>query len=175
MSDTSSTLFSNAVQQQLVDLSRASVERIQHCVDQLSPEQIWWRPGPGQNSIGNLLAHVTGNLQQWVVDGIPQQANERDRPAEFDELRVDPPDELIDTLKRTVQEAESVILSLSPGQFMEPRCIQGFNVTVLGVATHSVTHLVGHTHQIVTLTRLQLGESYHFQLQPDEPRRSTPL
>jgi hypothetical protein len=32
-----------------------ALDRIKHCVGQLSDEQVWWRSHSGMNSIGNLL------------------------------------------------------------------------------------------------------------------------
>ena len=34
--------------------------RIQECLDRLSPEQIWWRPSEENNSVANLVLHLTG-------------------------------------------------------------------------------------------------------------------
>ena len=44
-----------------------AVQTIKHCLNQLSDEQIWWRPAASMNSIGNLLLHVGGNLRQWIT------------------------------------------------------------------------------------------------------------
>jgi hypothetical protein len=33
------------------------MRKIEHCVGQLSDEQVWWRPREGMNSIANLLLH----------------------------------------------------------------------------------------------------------------------
>ena len=41
--------------------------RIRECVESLTDEQIWWRPNPASNSVGNLLLHLNGNLGQWLV------------------------------------------------------------------------------------------------------------
>ncbi|HEY1809894.1 MAG TPA: DUF664 domain-containing protein, partial [Acidobacteriaceae bacterium] len=57
--------------------------RLRACVESLSDEQIWWRPNPSSNSIGNLLLHLNGNVRQWLVDSFNRQEDHRDRPAEF--------------------------------------------------------------------------------------------
>src|SRR5438552_3239842 len=46
-----------------------ALDRIKHCLAQLSDEQVWWRPQPSLNSIGNLILHLCGNVRQWVVSG----------------------------------------------------------------------------------------------------------
>jgi hypothetical protein len=45
---------------------------------------------------------------------------------------------------------------------------------VLGAIFDSVSHLVGHTHQIVYITRLQLREKYKFQWEPKTPEQQGP-
>ena len=42
--------------------------RMRSAVESLSEEQMWWRPNPASNSIGNLLLHLDGNVRQWLVD-----------------------------------------------------------------------------------------------------------
>jgi hypothetical protein len=39
--------------------------KIEHCLSQLTDEQVWWRPHESLNSIGNLILHLTGNVRQW--------------------------------------------------------------------------------------------------------------
>jgi hypothetical protein len=54
---------------------------------------------------------------------------------------------------------------------LEPRRIQGFETTVLAALFDSVSHFVGHTHQIVYITRLRLGDAYRFQWVPATPEQ----
>ena len=156
-------------------LLNQSVSRIRHCVGQLSQEQIWWQPGPDLNSIGILIRHLAGNLNQWVVDGVPQRENARDRAAEFESDERGSPAELLDNLSLVVDAANCVIETLTDGDLEQARGIQGFDVTVLGAVMHSVPHFVGHTHQIVLLTRMQLGAAYRFHWDPNAERGKVPL
>ena len=59
--------------------------KIKQCVDQLSEEDIWWRGHESDNSIGNLLLHLSGNIRQWIISGIGGQTDARNRPKEFAE------------------------------------------------------------------------------------------
>ena len=47
-----------------------ALETIRHCVDQLSDEQVWWRPAKRMNSIANLMLHLAGNIRQWIIAGV---------------------------------------------------------------------------------------------------------
>ncbi|MCA9019399.1 MAG: DUF1572 family protein, partial [Planctomycetaceae bacterium] len=84
-------------------------------------------------------------------------------------------DELTELMTQTVTEAGSVLHSLSPEALLETRQIQGFTVTVLGAVSHTVPHFVGHTHQIIYLTRLQLGKAYQFDWSPNSQQKRVPI
>jgi hypothetical protein len=57
--------------------------RLKECVAPLSEEQVWWRPNDASNSIGNLLLHLNGNVDQWLIASFNNSEDQRDRPAEF--------------------------------------------------------------------------------------------
>lgn len=158
-----------------IHLLEQSVRKIEHCLKQLDSDQIWWRPAPELNSIGNLILHICGNLNQWAVNGIPDLKDERQRDLEF---RADislSVDELTGLMNQTVAQAAAIIHSLSPEKLLETRQIQGFTVTVLGAISHTVPHFVGHTHQIIYLTRLQLGNAYQFDWSPGSQQKRVPI
>jgi len=57
--------------------------RIVDCLGRVSNEQIWARGAENENSIGNLVLHLCGNVRQWIVSGVGGEADVRDRDAEF--------------------------------------------------------------------------------------------
>ena len=175
MTDQDANELLSGLQAEWIHLLDESVRRIQHCVNQLSHEQIWWQPGDGQNSVGSLLRHLAGNLNQWVVVGVRQLPDSRDRAAEFESPIRESTEQLLVHLCHVVDSAKSVLKSLRPNEVTQPRQIQSFSVSVLGAIMHSVPHFVGHTHQIGQLTRIQLGDKYVFQWDPDGPRYVVPL
>ena len=61
---------------------RTWLERALACIDQLTDEQLWYRPNPSSNAIGNLVLHLVGNLRQWILGGIGDVPDTRDgRPS----------------------------------------------------------------------------------------------
>ena len=149
----------------------SALARIKHCLDQLPDEQVWWRPQPALNSIGNLVLHLVGNLRQWIVAGLGGATDARDRPAEFAERGPIPKDQLLRSLEAAVSEATGVLTRLSARQLLETRRIQGFDVTGLTAIFDSVPHFRGHTQEIVHMTRVQRGEAYRFAWQPATPEQ----
>lgn len=156
-------------------LLEQSTSKIRNCIRQLSDAQIWWRPLPELNSIGNLMLHLAGNLQQWAVNGVQDVPDHRDRQAEFDANHAGSGEQLFERLCRIVEAASDVIRDLSGPQLVASRDIQGFTLTVLGALQHTIPHFVGHTHQIVLLTRMQLGKDYGYHWTPELPRGKVPL
>ena len=61
----------------------AAHQRIEHCLEQLGEEELWWRPQPGMNAVGNLLLHLAGNVGQWITSAVHNRASTRNRPGEF--------------------------------------------------------------------------------------------
>ena len=152
-----------------------ALERIKHCLGQLTDGQVWHRSQPGLNSIGNLILHLCGNLRQWVVAGIGSAPDVRNRHAEFAEWGPLPKDELMRSLEAVVEEAKRVLVGVDARQLAQPRHIQGFDVTGVAAIFDSVPHFRGHTQEIVHMTRLQLGDAYKFAWTPTTPEQGAPV
>lgn len=143
-----------------------AMTKIEHCLSQLTDEQVWWRPQAGMNSIANLMLHLSGNLRQWIVVRIGGGEDRRNRPAEFADRSNRPKAELLKILRDTVEQADGVLKNLSPSQLLESRSIQAFEGKVIDAILHCVPHFVGHSQEIIHLTREQLGERYQFNYVP---------
>ena len=147
----------------------SALAKIKHCLGQLTDEQVWWRSHPSLNSVGNLILHLCGNVRQWIVAGLGGAADGRDRPAEFAERGPIPRDELLRNLEAVVDDARAVLARQTARQLLEARCIQDFDMTGLAAIFDSVPHFRGHTQEIISLTRLQLGDAYQFAWAPTTP------
>ena len=153
---------------------RGAAERIEHCLNQLSDEQIWWRPRPEMNAIGNLILHLCGNVGQWIISPIEQTPANRNRPAEFAHRDPIPRAALLERFRNTIHHATSAIGSLSaPQQLLEPRRVQGHDTCILAAIFHSVCHFEGHAQEIVSLTRQMLGDQYKFLWVPSTPEQQS--
>lgn len=153
---------------------REAQERIQHCLGQLTDEQIWWRPGESQNSIGNLVLHLCGNLRQWIVAGIDGGEDLRNRPQEFSERGPIPKSELLSRLESVVGDAAKTLATLAATELLKVRRIQGFEISALAAIFHTIPHFRGHTQEIIFRTRLALGDRYQFAWQPQTPEQGAP-
>jgi Protein of unknown function (DUF1572) len=152
----------------------SALSKIKHCLSQLTDEQVWWRSRPSLNSIGNLILHLCGNLHQWIVAGLDGVADARDRVAEFSELGPIPRGELLRRLEAVVDEAKEVLGRLTATQLLAVRRIQGFDVTGLAAIFDSVPHFRGHTQEIISMTRSQLGDAYKLAWAPATTAQGAP-
>ena len=152
-----------------------SCKKLQHCLRQIDFEQCWWRPANGMNSIGNLILHMNGNLRQWAVAGLLGGGDSRQRELEFLSERSSTISELWELTEVTVDEAARSIGQFDSQRLTEIVQIQGFDVTVLQAILHTTAHFQGHTHQVILLTRLQLGARYHFEWNPGNSSQDLPM
>jgi len=136
--------------------------KIEHCVRQLTDDDIWWRPSEQMNSIGNIILHLCGNVGQWIVAGLGGAPDVRNRPAEFAERRAIPGDELLSKLRSVVDEAKAALQRCDAENLLRSRHIQHGEVSGLHAASHCVSHFVGHSQEITYITRMRLGPNYKF-------------
>ncbi|MGD0465025.1 MAG: DUF1572 family protein [Tepidisphaeraceae bacterium] len=142
------------------------MRKITHCVDQLTGDQLWWRPKPDMNSIANLMLHLSGNLRQWIVAGVGGESDIRNRPMEFADRSNRPKGEILGILADVVSEADKTLSRLTPDQLLSRRRIQGYDTTVLAAVTDTICHFRGHVQEIIHMTRIQLSEKYRFDFVP---------
>ena len=133
-------------------LTREYPTKIQRCLDVLPSEALWRRDDESENSVGNLLLHLSGNVRQWIVSGVGGAPDARRRSAEFD-ARGGSASELLSGLLATLREADEVLASLDESALGERRRIQGRDVNVLDAVYHVVEHFSMHTGQIILLTK----------------------
>ena len=134
-------------------LVREYPTKIQHCVDVLPADALWRRDDASENSVGNLLLHLSGNVRQWIVSGVGGAPDARQRSAEFDAREGGGAHELMAGLRGTLQDANAVLSSLDAASLAEARRIQGRDVNVLDAVYHVVEHFSMHTGQIILLTK----------------------
>ena len=138
------------------------VPKIERCLQQLTDEQIWWRPNKESNSIGNLILHLCGNSRQWIIAGLGNNPDDRVRDQEFAQRAVIARDELLSHLRNTVAEVHTVLKGLDPHVLLEHRTIQGKNVDVLEAVFHVTEHFSMHTGQIILLTKQLTSSDLRF-------------
>jgi uncharacterized damage-inducible protein DinB len=152
-------------------LLQVHLPRIEACVRELSPEQIWWRANPVSNSVGNLVLHLEGNVRQWIVSGLGGTLDRRQRDQEFSELGPIPRRTLLARLRKAVTDADRVMRKLNGVALARTYSIQGFRVTGLRAVFHVAEHFSHHAGQIILLTKMLCGKDLKFTHLPGERKK----
>lgn len=108
--------------------------RVKTLAENLSPEQFWQRPYPYGNSFGNLVLHVTGNLNYYIGARIAETGYVRDREREFTDGQAEPQDKIL----RRLDEAVATVL-----KSLEAQTEQSWQAEYTAVGVNDVTNRFG--------------------------------
>jgi uncharacterized damage-inducible protein DinB len=139
---------------QRLQLSQKDIAR---CLDKLTGDQQWQRRGDYENSIANLLLHLEGNMRQWILHGIDNQPDIRQRDAEFTLEPTTTPAAARTRFNTTLDEATRIIAALPADRLLEVIDPQptgtARHATILEAIFKVVGHVEMHTGQIILLTK----------------------
>src|SRR5580658_7234683 len=110
---------------------------IEGCLLKLDTDQVWQGP---QNSVGNLVLHLCGNVRQWIGSSLGGQPDVRQREREFAADSRVSTEELRLLLNGTIGDAVAILKDLPPARLTERVATQDGERTVLEV----IYQVVGH-------------------------------
>ena len=128
--------------------------RIVLCVGHLSDTQLWHRANAHVVSVGNLVLHLAGNVEQWINSTLGGEPDARERSTEFLEQGPLLRTELLGRFSQTMDRARNVIGSLQEADLVRTWPVQGFRESGAGIVLHVVEHFSYHTGQITLHTKL---------------------
>jgi hypothetical protein len=137
--------------------------RVDHCLSELTEEEVWWRQHEGNNSVGNLVLHLIGNLGQFVLSGVGGQADTREKEKEFAERKPIPKVLLKNQLREALTAADKTLATLSESRLLDTTTVQGRERRVFEIIAIVVEHFALHTGQIIYITKLKTGKDLKFQ------------
>ena|SRR5580658_674896 len=132
---------------------------IEDCVLRLDSDQVWQGP---QNSVGNLVLHLCGNVRQWIGSSIGGAPDVREREREFAVSSRMGTQELLLLLNGTVGDAVAILEGLAPDRLTERVATQDGERFALEVIYQVVGHFQQHAGQIIFATKLLTGEDLKF-------------
>lgn len=147
--------------------------RLRSCVEPLTAEQVWWRPNPASNSVGNLLLHLNGNVMQWIVRSFNRQEDKRDRPAEFAAQGGLSAAELLNRLDATMEAVRAVLARLTEADLLAFYDMQGYHVHGLDAIYQVVEHFGLHYGQIVYIAKSLGGKDLGFYSELNKTGRAS--
>jgi uncharacterized damage-inducible protein DinB len=152
--------------QEFIETSRIFLSdflpKLKRCAEDMTDEDLWWRPNEESNSAGNLILHLCGNMRQWILNSMGDARYERDRDAEFSERGPLPKEKLIATIDSTVFDVDKLLSRLPTSTLLQRFPVQGYNPSRLEAIYHVVEHFSYHLGQILYIYKLRTGRDPGF-------------
>jgi uncharacterized damage-inducible protein DinB len=147
-------LFTQEFTEQSLVRFEENTPKIERCVSELTEDELWQRPNASSNSVGNIILHLCGNITQYILSGLGNTEDKRERDKEFTATSILNKEELVKKLKSTVENAARTIRNLKEDEMLRMRSIQGYELSAIGIIIHVVEHYSYHTGQIIFWTKL---------------------
>jgi len=147
---------------QIILRMKENTPRIEKCLAELSEAEVWQRPNPASNSVGNLILHLCGNITQYAISSLGNRPDVRDRDAEFAAKEGFSKSELLEELTSTVNQAVETIRLSSQEELLRVRTVQGFEMSGIGIIVHVCEHYSYHTGQIAFWTKILKNKDLRF-------------
>ena len=150
----------SVIQSSLADYFRTMVQqKVHELVEPLSSEQIWRRPFPYGNSIGNLILHLTGNLNYYIGAQIGGAGYIRHRDLEFSDSGK-AKDEIMKKFDDAIVAVVGVVSAQSDADWSAPYQAERPDAsTRFGQFLACAGHAYHHVGQIIYLQRELLRAS----------------
>jgi hypothetical protein len=144
----------SVVQSSLSDYYRMIQAKIHELTAPLSFDQLWTRPYPYGNSVGNLILHLTGNLNYYIGAQIAGTGYVRHRDLEFSSTGK-PKDELLGDFDRVIETVVATIGKQSDGDWSAPYFgeLESEAKTRFNAFLRCAGHAYHHVGQIIYLQR----------------------
>ena len=151
---------SAVIQSSLSAYYRMIQTRVHELAEPLSDEQLWTRPYPYGNSVGNLILHLTGNLNTYIGDQIGGTGYVRDRPLEFTDAGKSKA-EILRAFDQTIETVVATIAKQSDDDWSAPFYgqLEAESKTRFSAFLSCAAHAYHHVGQMIYLQRELLGEA----------------
>ena len=133
---------------------KRGLNRIDKSLQSLDESDLWKDFNPHLVSVGNIILHLIGNVNQHLVAGLGRGDYTRHRDREFVDKPCIAKGELLDRLAETVGRAIGVLEELVGDDLEDTYTIQGMQYTGTGDVLAVLEHFSYHVGQIVFATKL---------------------
>ncbi len=141
-----------------IEKLKQMLEFVGSSISRLTDEQVWHKDNSNCNSIGNLILHLCGNVEQWIGHGIGGAADHRQRDAEFAAQGGQSKAELAERFDSTIDRAIAILTALPACRLLEKINPQDGEVMILEAIYRVIGHLQQHVGQILMMTKQLTGQ-----------------
>lgn len=144
----------------LIHYLRDFQKQIQKLLHQVPEEKLWFRPYPYGNSLGNLVSHITGNVENYIGAQIAHTSYVRDRPYEFARARHDSREEILAKFDAAIERFVTVVQQQSITDWSLPFQDAGLADVHnrFDILLRCTMHIHHHLGQMIYLRKAILGE-----------------
>jgi len=141
------------VRKSLIDELETLRDEVRQAADSLTDQQLWQKPIEPGNSVGNLILHLTGNLNHFIGAQLGGTGYVRDRDREFSGDQRVPRESLLANMDKAVTTFRKVVSGLSADQLAATHPTEKFG-SVLKTLVHLVAHSALHRGQVSYILRM---------------------
>ena len=141
-----------------------SRQRLIGIVNQLSDEDLNWRPNAQSNSITNLVLHICGSLHERYGHNITGEPSTRNRAAEFDTSATRSKADLLQMIEPAFALVDEVLGRLPLPSLFDTTTIRDRQRTLLDLIATTTAHTCEHLGQIIYIAKIRLGPRYQYLL-----------
>jgi hypothetical protein len=143
----------DVVRLSLVNYFRMLQSRVHELIAPLPAPELWVRPYPYGNSIGNLVLHLTGNLNYYIGAQIAGTDYVRHRDLEFSET-AKPKEELLRSFDEAMATVLATIAKQADSDWSAPYAAAGTeNSDRFSMVLNCAGHAYHHVGQMIYLQR----------------------
>jgi len=134
-------------------MQEESLMRVNACLDFMTEENIWFAPNGNVNSVGNLVLHLCGNINQYINATLGDEKDNRERSLEFSADKSHNRAALKHKISSIIQKAVKVVEQTELTQLTQEYDVQGFKEKGTSIIIHVIEHMSYHTGQITTICK----------------------
>jgi hypothetical protein len=134
--------------------------KVHALAEPLTTEQLWTRPYAYGNSIGNLILHLTGNLNYYIGTQIGGTGYVRQRPLEFSDTGI-PKEEVLREFDKVIDVVIATISQQSDDDWSAPFYgeLESESKNRFSAFVACAGHAYHHVGQMIYLQRELLGKT----------------
>ncbi len=149
------TELSNTISRAMESEYRMRAAELHKWVDPLSDEQFWTNPFSHGNSVGNLILHLTGNLNYYIGAQVAGTGYMRNRDLEFSENRRPAKNQVLKKFDETIAMVVATIEDQSEEDWSRPYAAEREPESRdrFSIFLRCSAHLYHHVGQLIYLNR----------------------
>lgn len=128
-------------------------------LNQLSDEEVNWRPNESSNSVANLIIHISGNIGERISKGINNKDFIRNRDQEFEDMYRKQQD-LIEIVNDSFREIIETTRVITEETLMKTQIVRDKERTNLDMLMQCATHFSEHLGQVFYIGKILRDKDY---------------